>query len=232
MVRIIKQTEPKELSAYKRTQNCSYSGLRGKDKIAVYKALIKEQYGLCAYCMCRIFYENEAERNIQIEHFLPQSENELGTAKSLDYKNMLGVCDGGISYNKRNKFPSNENISCDAYKGDKRLSLNPSDKDDFEKMKIYYSSSGRIHSENSHFDEELNSVLNLNTQRLIDERKKIKHDIIKYISLIFSPEAYQKHELNRDKILSVFNEIKEKCITSKMKDLLKLSYENIDVSNP
>lgn len=56
--------------------------------------------------------------------------------------------------------------------------------------------------------------------------------IIKYISLIFSPEAYQKHELNRDKILSVFNEIKEKCITSKMKDLLKLSYENIDVSNP
>lgn len=182
MVRIIKQTEPKELSAYKRTQNCSYSGLRGKDKIAVYKALIKEQYGLCAYCMCRIFYENEAERNIQIEHFLPQSENELGTAKSLDYKNMLGVCDGGISYNKRNKFPSNENISCDAYKGDKRLSLNPSDKDDFEKMKIYYSSSGRIHSENSHFDEELNSVLNLNTQRLIDERKKIKHDIIKIMS--------------------------------------------------
>ena len=91
---------------------------------------------------------------------------------------MLGVCDGGVAYNKNTKFSSKENISCDTYKGDKKLSLNPSNKDDFEKMKIYYGSNGRIHSRDMRFKEELNSVLNLNTRRLIDARRKLIIDII------------------------------------------------------
>ena len=148
MVYIKKQREPKELTQYRKTDGSSYAGLFGKNKLAVYTALIKEQYGLCAYCMCRIFYADELKRNIQIEHFTPQSDTDLGTAKSLDYKNMLGVCDGGIAHNKRNEIAGKENLSCDAYKGDKVLSLNPSKKDDFEKMKVYYSSNCRIHSKN------------------------------------------------------------------------------------
>ena len=182
MVYIKKQREPKELAQYRKMNGSSYAGLFGKDKLAVYEALIKEQYGLCAYCMCRIFYKDEMHRNIQIEHFTPQSDSDLGTAKSLDYKNMLGVCDGGTAHNKRNEISGKDNLSCDVYKGDKILSLNPSKKDDFEKMKIYYSSNGRIHSRNPQFDEELNFVLNLNTPRLIAERKNVKQKVIQFIS--------------------------------------------------
>ena len=45
-------------------------------------------------------------------------------------------------------------------------------------MKIYYGSNGRIHSRDLRFEEELNSVLNLNTRRLIDARRKLIIDII------------------------------------------------------
>ena len=182
MVYIRKQHEPKELTEYKKVNGASFSDLSGDNKTAVYKSLIKEQYGLCAYCMCRIFYNTEIDRNIRIEHFIPQSDSELGTVKSLDYKNMLGVCDGGISSNKVRNISGVENISCDAFKGNKTLSLNPLVKDDFEKMRIKYSSSGRIHSENKQFDCELNTVLNLNNLRLIDERKRVKQTVINYLN--------------------------------------------------
>ena len=43
MVYIRKQREPKELTLFKKTQNCSFTDLSGNDKIAVYKSLIKEQ---------------------------------------------------------------------------------------------------------------------------------------------------------------------------------------------
>lgn len=195
MVYIKKQREPKELTLFKKTQNCSFSDFSGNEKIAVYKSLIKEQYGLCAYCMCRIFFDNEIHRNIQIEHFIPQSDNDLGSIKSLDYKNMLGVCDGGISFKRINKDSGNENLSCDVYKGNKLLSLNPSIKDDFEKMKIYYSSNGRIHSKNEQFNIELDSVLNLNTPRLINERKIVKQKVIQYLNTHNKLSAAKKLEL-------------------------------------
>ena len=57
--------------------------------------------------------------------------------------------------------------------------------------------------------------------------KEIAQLVIKYISLVFSQEAYQKHKLNEKEILSVFTEIQEKSIASKMKSLLTLSYEEV-----
>ena len=218
MVYIRKLREPKELSLYKKTPGSSFSNLRGNDKVSVYKALIKEQYGLCAYCMCRIFYEDEVKRKIQIEHFVPQSDSELGTMKSLDYKNMLGVCDGGISFNRINKDSGNQNLSYDVYKGDKSLSLNPSIKNDFEKMKIYYSSNGRIHSKNEQFNIELNSVLNLNTPRLISERKIVKQKVIHYLNKNIKLSEAKKLELitqlktPNDGLLSPFYDVAVKFI--------------------
>lgn len=182
MVYIRKQHEPRELTVYKKEKGASFSDLSGNNKVAVYNSLIKEQYGLCAYCMCRIFYNTETNRNIRIEHFIPQSDSNLGDAKSLDYKNMLGVCDGGVSSNRVSSISGAENISCDAFKGNKTLSLNPSVKEDYERMRIRYSSSGKIHSENKQFDDELNAVLNLNNYRLIEERKRVKQAVVSFLN--------------------------------------------------
>ncbi len=51
---------------------------------------------------------------------------------------------------------------------------------------------------------------------------KISEPIIKYISLIFSWDAYEKKCLNRDEILKQYNEICEKKIVSQMESLMKL----------
>ena len=50
--------------------------------------LIREQKGLCAYCMRRIRMDSHS----RVEHFIPLSADK---EKAIDYINMLGVCDGG-----------------------------------------------------------------------------------------------------------------------------------------
>ena len=52
-------------------------------------ALIKEQHGLCVYCMSRI--ENTAESTV-IEHWYPLSKSK---EKALQYENLFASCYGG-----------------------------------------------------------------------------------------------------------------------------------------
>ena len=113
MVFIQKGPAPASLTSYLATNpTATYDNLKSNKniKIDIYNSLIAEQYGLCAYCMTRILYNPITDRNIQIEHYIPQSDSTLvagssqtlGQIKSLDYTNMLGVCDGGKQYNKDN----------------------------------------------------------------------------------------------------------------------------------
>ena len=179
MVRIKKTWEPKELTKFIKNGAVTYKDLDSAKGVLVKRkiqeVLCSEQFGLCAYCMCRISLET-----MRIEHFIPQSHNpQMG----LDYKNMLAVCDGGEKYNKDNGLKDKSNLSCDVYKGAALLSLNPSVKADYEQMKIRYSSDGKIHSDsfNNNFKKEIEEVLNLNVPRLKNMRKAAKKTVIKFI---------------------------------------------------
>lgn len=182
MVRIKKSWEPTELINFKKNGAARYEDLDSSEgsfvKEKIKESLCSEQFGLCAYCMCRITQET-----MKIEHFIPRADKIVGEIKSLDYSNMLGVCDGGVKFNKIRNLVGKENLSCDAYKGNNSLSLNPSIKNDFDKMKIRYSSDGKIHSDslNLHFQNEINAVLNLNVPRLIDMRKAVKRKVIEFV---------------------------------------------------
>ncbi|MGN1142858.1 MAG: hypothetical protein ACI4TF_16805 [Oliverpabstia sp.] len=57
-------------------------------KDEVKRILIHEQHGLCAYCMRRI----KDDSHSRVEHLVPLSEDK---ENSINYNNMLGVCDGG-----------------------------------------------------------------------------------------------------------------------------------------
>lgn len=140
--------------------------------------------------MCRIFayseQQNEATAAVEkysslmhIEHFVPQSDIAFGVAKSLDYDNMLAVCDGGVWYNMDMNLIGGQNLSCDVSKGDKLLSLNPAVRGDAQRMRIRYTSSCKIKSDNEQFDKEINNILNLNVKRLVNLRKSAKQVIIK-----------------------------------------------------
>lgn len=195
MVRIKKQWEPKEFAQFKRNGAVKYddldnaAGAKVKEKLQ--QSLCAEQFGLCAYCMNRITPET-----MKIEHFIPRSDKTSGKEKSLDYSNMLAVCDGGVKYNEEYNLTGKENLSCDAYKGNKLLSLNPSVEHDYEQMKIRYSSDGKIHSDslNADFKDEIDSILNLNVLRLINMRKAAKMQVIAYIKKTGKLTSAQKAE--------------------------------------
>ena len=184
MVRIIKKWEPKELTEFRKKGAVSYNELDSSTgaivKAKIQQALCAEQFGLCAYCMCAITPDT-----MKIEHFYPRNgaNKKLGEQKSLDYSNMLAVCDGGIKFNEEHKLSNEGNLSCDVSKGNKLVSLNPSVESDYNQMKIRYGSDGKIHSDslNSNFKAEIESVLNLNVPRLVTMRKVAKMRVIDYL---------------------------------------------------
>ena len=75
-----------------------------------------DQHGLCAYCERKISADDPL--HCRIEHFHPQSDKTGVRNWSLDWENMLAVCDGGSrsSQKEQQTHPLPANLSCDAHK--------------------------------------------------------------------------------------------------------------------
>lgn len=140
----------------------SYSDLlTSNTKADIQRMLLKEQGHICAYCTGRISLDLDTEtgqRKMKIEHFYCQ---DTYPNKQLDYDNMLGVCCGN----------TDSELHCDSSKKNQNLLYNPSKKQDFSKLKISYNySDGEIKSEDNDFNQEINSILNLNHIKLKSNR--------------------------------------------------------------
>lgn len=101
MLYIRKGSEPASLTAYKKQSYVYFDGCCKED---IRQNLLKEQGYLCAYCMRRIH-----AGNMKIEHWYP--EDKLSEIEKLDYKNMLGCCEGHIEGQK------GKDDTCDTHKG-------------------------------------------------------------------------------------------------------------------
>lgn len=191
MIKIIKNHEPAELIRYREKKPVeawrpSYdemgqveSGHYNPDGSPinlhdyVLDMLIKEQGGLCAYCMCsipEIDRKTGVPRKATIEHIIPQSMTKKTDdwKMELTYSNFLAVCSGNIG---------RENLCCDKARKNIPLSLNPLDESSIRW--IAYSNSGTIKADEmsalskeriDEINKELNDVLNLNEGK--DLRKK------------------------------------------------------------
>lgn len=178
MIHIKKGKIPKALIEYKIAKNSLYQDFPEKDSLR--QSLLKEQHNLCAYCMGKIF-----ENTMKIEHFKCQSTYpEL----QLDYNNMLGCCTG-------NEGKPHNQQTCDTFKGNLELLFSPANITDFQKMGLYYTDDGSIYSTNQAFNEQLNTVLNLNSNTLKNNRKDIL-DAVKY-KLDSKPNLRSKEELEK-----------------------------------
>lgn len=111
--------------------------------------LLREQGHLCAYCMRRIGTDCSPAH---IEHWIPRSK---GTDKdSLDFENMLAVCDGG------GPRTAKKNQTCDRRRADMDLKLDPRNPQHIATLK--YDRNGNIASSDPEIDEDINEHLNLN----------------------------------------------------------------------
>ena len=99
------------------------------NKSRIRAALIREQKGLCAYCMCRIVNDG---KSTTIEHFVPLSRSKAG---ALDYDNWLAVCNGGR--NVRLSSGEKRVICCDAKKENHMATLNPRNADHMAHIAYY-----------------------------------------------------------------------------------------------
>jgi len=162
---IEKGKEPTTLKNYRETtDNATYKGFGDTDQL-LKKALIKEQGHLCAYCMRRISLKRDTQNNnkprIEVEHFLSQ---DFAPTLTLDYENLLGVCNGNLFNTKH----------CDKSKDESILNkLNPL-KREIETL-VTYNLNGEIQSlkDNPDAENDLNILLNLNNQNLKDARKNV-----------------------------------------------------------
>jgi uncharacterized protein (TIGR02646 family) len=161
VIPIRKQSSPQSLADYKREGNTDYEAFPHKEVIRV--SLVAEQKGICAYCMGRISVDA-----MKIEHFKSQSycKDHNQPELAVDYANMLGCCKGNEGHPLQQQ-------TCDSHKGDKELLYNPANPEDYAKLKIRYLDDGTIKSDDAAFDEQLNSILNLNVAFLKHNRRDV-----------------------------------------------------------
>ena len=81
---IVKGSEPPSLATHRAKPNADYDNYAEKDDLRA--SLVREQAGLCCYCMQRIHPD---EVRMKIEHWLCQKHH---GAQDLDYENLLGAC--------------------------------------------------------------------------------------------------------------------------------------------
>ena len=165
MISINKVSTPASLTyfikANKNISNNSFESLEANVKADIKESLLKEQKGLCAYCMRNIKYNS-----MRVEHWLPQVQTK---GSVLDYSIMLGVCCGEIG----------DVYCCDNFRGktgygnNGDLKFNPANKAHHQQMKIRYKPSGEIASDDNEFNTQLEKTLNLNNEYMKFSRKAV-----------------------------------------------------------
>ncbi len=162
---ITKGVEPVSLTAHRKMLYSCYDNYEEKDDLRT--SLVREQRGLCCYCMGRITVDR---RSIKIEHWRCQSRY---PSEQLDYSNLLGSCTGGEGHSPRFQH-------CDTYKGDKDLRWNPGDPSHDIETRLLYTADGSIKSDDDEFNAQLKAVLNLNLALLMTRRKRVLDAILEW----------------------------------------------------
>ena len=162
---VVKGREPASLTQHRLTPNCDYDNY--PDKAALRDALVREQRGLCCYCMGRI---SSDPKEMKIEHWRCQSRY---PNEQLNYRNLLAACLGGERQPRCIQH-------CDTKKEDDDLKWNPADPTHRIETRLRYESDGSIRSDDGKFDAELTQVLNLNLAVLKNNRKGVRDAILEW----------------------------------------------------
>jgi uncharacterized protein (TIGR02646 family) len=155
---ISKGQEPRSLVEHRAKVLSDYDNYPDKDGLRA--ALVRDQRGLCCYCMTRVEAIGTA---MKIEHWRCQSRN---AGLELAFSNLLAACLGGHGQPEDKQH-------CDTRKGEQDLKFNPADQAHHIEQRIRFEMDGTIASSDDEFDIQLNDVLNLNLPLLKNRRANI-----------------------------------------------------------
>jgi len=174
MIRINKGQEPNEWLQYRLIPGAKYEAIP-----ELRDALLMEQRYICAYCMRRIpVKDNNSNETSRIDHIKCR---EHYPELELDYNNMVICCPGSID----------GDFHCDKKKGNSDISFTPFDIH-FINTISYETKSGKIKSSNSVWNNEINTMLNLNNTLLQLNRKQV----IEGIRTILGNKQWTNAQLN------------------------------------
>ena len=199
---ITKGKEPASLTAHRKMSYSYYYNYKETDELR--DALVKEQRGLCCYCMERI---SSDQGKVKIEHWQCQSQY---PDRQLDYRNLLAACPGGEGEQSSHQH-------CDTRKGDKDLKWNPADPAHRIETRLQYGADGSIRSNDPDptFDTQLCQVLNLNLAKLKNNRKGVLDVILKWWqdekAKIKGPVPRSRFEQKRDQWAGGAGALKPYC---------------------
>lgn len=173
MILITKNKEPREWTEYRNTPGVDYQAIP-----ELVQSLLKEQGYICAYCMRRIpqrdkLYKKDGNsfvwtsENHRVEHIKSREQHD---DLKLEYTNMVVCCPGHIGTEDH----------CDRLKGANDISFTPTSKQFIDTVK--YKTDGTIFSIDEVYNEEMNKILNLNTDLLRRNRYSMLTEIITQIN--------------------------------------------------
>ena len=177
MIVVKRGKEPNSLLEFrKKNPDADYEDMPSSVRADVREQMWNEQKHLCAYCMRRI----DSPSVVRREHCGPRHpKDEIVHDKkaTLDFKWMLGVGYG----NSLVKGVKDEDMTCDAHRKNKELTINPFDEVSVRKIK--YKADGSIYSEDAEINKDVTDTLNLNCPALSlpQTRKKVLSEAQKRI---------------------------------------------------
>ncbi len=166
------------------------------------KKLLENQGYLCAFCMKRIpnFVKQEVngkdgqkeiieKYDFKIAHIIPQEsvKGKSDPKLSITYTNMVAACTGSQGDIEKNTTcdtkQKNDYIVIDLYNS---LHINS----------LYYTGTGEIITKNTDFDNDIKKTLNLNEQRLKNQRKEVYDLIEGKVRKAYSKPNFTRAEKN------------------------------------
>jgi uncharacterized protein (TIGR02646 family) len=156
---IRKGVEPPSLTTHRAQGGSDYENYADKDTLRA--CLVREQLGLCCYCMSRI---GSGADQMKIEHWHAQNPGKY-PQEQLDYRNLLASCKGGDGQHGALRH-------CDTSKGDSDLLWNPAADGLAIEEATFYRADGKVYSKNTRWDADLNNILHLNLKFLEENRRQ------------------------------------------------------------
>lgn len=191
MIKITKLPPPPLLKQYSCDPDADWDGpdTRNGLKFTEVKAelrnvLVREQHGLCAYCMRRIY---ASQAGMRIEHVIPRSvcQDERSRHLRLNYSNLLGCCSGKIG----------DDTCCDVRKGDQIISSHLAvAAPDFVEECIRYAKDGMIRIDDEDLQDQVDKYLNLNASLSKANRRRIYEG---FCSFLRKAGQTARHKLER-----------------------------------
>lgn len=162
---ITKGPEPRSLVEHRANTHSDYDNYADKEGLRA--ALVRDQRGLCCYCMARI---EASGADMKIEHWRCQSRY---PTLELSFSNLLAACLGGHGQPEHLQH-------CDTRKGERDLKFNPADPRHRIEQRIRFDYDGAIASSDAAFNAELSDTLGLNLPLLKNRRRSVLVGILEW----------------------------------------------------